>query len=281
MREVFSMKPTDCRDLFTNFALIKIGICRIDLKNRYFIELAFKGTHYFGWQIQPDVPTIQQVLIKALATVLRIQVDVTGAGRTDTGVHATRFYAHFDAPGKKVEGNRNLVFQLNGVLGNDIAIYGIRKVLPDAHARFSALSRTYTYTISRLKDPFRPELEYFYSGVLDMNKMNRAAGILTEYDDFTSFSKLHSHTETNLCKIMEAGWYFQGEKLVFTIRADRFLRNMVRAIVGTLIQVGTGKIEPEDLRRIIEAKDRFAAGPSAPARGLSLTDIEYPENIFV
>ena len=249
--------------------------------HRYFIQLSYQGTQYHGWQIQPDLPTIQNILNKALSTILRENIEVTGAGRTDTGVHAKCFYAHFNSLSKLLKKENNLVFQLNGILPSDIAVQKIVQVKTEAHARFNAISRTYEYHISQGKDPFSRDFEYYFSGKLNFETMNQAARILFDYDDFTSFSKLHTQTESNICKVTEAVWKKKGDKLIFTIKADRFLRNMVRAIVGTLLQVGTGKIKPEDIRNIINSKKRSAAGPSAPAHGLILTNIEYPENIFM
>ena len=246
---------------------------------RYFVQLSFKGTRYHGWQIQPDALSVQEVAEHAFSTLLQENIQVTGAGRTDTGVHASFYILHFDAL-KPVADLPKLVYGLNSFLPADIAIQKIWKVPFEAHARFSALSRTYKYYITFEKDPFGVETAFHYRGSLKFDKMNEAAGILYEYNDFTSFSRLHTDVKTNLCKIYHAGWLRENNRLVFVIKADRFLRNMVRAVVGTLIDVGKGKIPPEQVREIIEKQDRGAAGASAPAKGLFLTHVEYPDNLL-
>jgi tRNA pseudouridine38-40 synthase len=223
---------------------------------------------------------VQEVLEKTLSTKLRAEISVTGAGRTDTGVHSDFYVAHFDSANESLD-QPDFAFQLNSFLPNDIAVQKIRKVPADAHARFDALSRTYRYLIIREKDPFLIETAYFYPLPLDLVSMNQAAELLFEYSDFTSFAKLHTDVKTNNCKISEARWEEDGAQVILTIRADRFLRNMVRAIVGTLLEVGKGKLSFEGFREIIEKKDRGAAGTSAPAHGLSLVAIEYPEQIFI
>lgn len=248
---------------------------------RYFIELAYLGTEYCGWQIQPNANTVQAELEKALSTILRHDISVVGAGRTDTGVHASFFVAHFESPQKNLHWNHKLLVSLNEILPRDIAIKEIVAVTPDAHARFSALSRTYEYHICRHKNPFAIGTSWLYKADLDIDAMKRAASKLLHFTDFTSFSKLGSDVKTNNCKIFFALWEVQEQELVFTIRADRFLRNMVRAIVGTLVDVGRGKISEDEFAAIIEAKDRSLAGTSAPAEGLFLTNIEYPVNVFV
>ena len=245
------------------------------MPHRYFIQLSYKGTNYHGWQIQPNAISVQQIIENALTTVLRESIAVVGAGRTDTGVHASFFILHFDVS-KSVAKTEKLVYKLNSFLPNDIAIQKIWPVENDLHARFSAVSRTYKYYISTQKNPFRTEISLTYILPLDIDKMNQAARILYEYEDFTSFCRLHTDVKTNNCKIILAGWEVKNTQLIFTIKADRFLRNMVRAIVGTLLEVGKGKITIDDFRKIIELKDRGAAGASAPAKGLFLVDIEYP-----
>ena len=247
--------------------------------NRYIIQLSYNGTGYFGWQRQPNSVSVQEVIEKTLSTVLREEIAVVGAGRTDTGVHALFFVLHFDFS-KEITEPEKLVYHLNCFLPGDIAIQNIRKVGNDFHARFSAVSRTYKYFICTEKNPFQTETCYQYTVPLDINKMNEAALVLFEFSDFTSFSKLHTDVKTNNCRIFQAEWKNENKQLVFTIKADRFLRNMVRAIVGTLIEVGKGKLTIEDFRKIIELKDRSAAGTSAPAKGLFLVDIEYPEEMF-
>lgn len=231
--------------------------------------------------MQPNAISVQEVITKTLSAILRKKTEITGAGRTDTGVHASCFYAHFEAETDLSSLKNRFVYQCNGLLPDDIAVQEVIPVKVDAHARFHAISRTYEYHIIRKKDPFHTDLAYFYHGKLSLPLMNEAAAFLVREADFTSFSRLHSPTKTNICKVMEAGWKEENNKLVFTIKADRFLRNMVRAIVGTLLQVGTEKIRPEETENILNKKDRSAAGPSAQARGLFLTDISYPEDLFL
>jgi tRNA pseudouridine38-40 synthase len=246
--------------------------------HRYFAQLSFKGTRYHGWQIQPNAISVQEVLEKALSTILREEISVVGAGRTDTGVHATFYVVHFDIS-EEMRDCQKLVFRLNSLLPPDIAIQKIWQVPKDVHARFSAVSRTYRYYIATEKNPFQTETAFYYHGKLDKEKMNEAAKILFDYNDFTSFSRLHTDVKTNLCSIYQAEWVTEDEMLIFKIKADRFLRNMVRAIVGTLLEVGKGKLSLEGFRKIIEKKDRGSAGSSAPAQGLFLVDVEYPVNI--
>ena len=239
---------------------------------RYAIHLAYNGANYCGWQTQPELPTVQQTLEQALSTLTRSSVAVVGCGRTDTGVHASDFYAHFDSE-KELDGN--LVFKLNSYLPPDMAIFAIFRVAGNFHARFSALSRTYQYHVSDARLPFRQGL---YSRIYfqpDIELMNRAARVLMEYDDFTSFAKLHTDNKTNICHLTEAHWDRVGEELVFTIQSNRFLRNMVRSVTGTLLDVGRGKLTIEGLRSVIEKKNRCAAGVSMPAQGLFLTKVEY------
>lgn len=239
---------------------------------RYAIHLAYNGTNYCGWQTQPSLPTVQQTLEEALTTLLRQPIAIVGCGRTDTGVHASDFYAHFDCQTPLPD---NLVFKLNSFLPPDIAIYNILAVPDNFHARFSALSRTYQYHVSQARLPFAQGLYcriYFHP---DLEAMNGAAAVLMEYDDFTSFAKLHTDNKTNICHLSEAHWDRAGEELVFTITANRFLRNMVRSVTGTLLDVGRGKLDISGLRAIIERKDRCAAGVSMPAQGLFLTHVAY------
>jgi len=242
---------------------------------RYFFKLSYKGTHFHGWQIQPNGITIQGEITKALRLIMK-QPDLTivGAGRTDTGVHAKVFYAHVDFH-SHLDSTEDLKFKLNRFLSSDIAIHDIFEVKPDAHSRFDAQSREYHYFIHQHKEPFSQETSWYLYGNLNVNLMNEAAAKLFSYTDFTSFSKLHTQVKTNNCRIDEARWELQGDNLVFIIKADRFLRNMVRAIVGTLVEVGRGKINIEDFEHIIQNKDRNRAGESAPAQGLFLWDINY------
>lgn len=241
---------------------------------RYFIELAYNGSSYNGWQIQPNAPSVQEELNKALSILLKEEINVVGAGRTDTGVHAAFYVAHFDVSVEQNDTN-HLVYKLNRMTGKGIAIRKIYPVPADKHARFSACSRTYKYFIDKEKDPFTADYAFRPFPPPDIRRMNEACKILFEYEDFTSFSKLHTDTKTNNCKIMWAEWEDTGKQLVFTIRADRFLRNMVRAVVGTLLEVGQGKMEIENFRKIIEIKDRCSAGMSVPGHALFLWDIEY------
>lgn len=240
---------------------------------RYCIHLAYNGTNYCGWQTQPNVPSVQQTIEEALSTLLRQKVGILGCGRTDTGVHASDFYAHFDQEG---ELPANLVFKLNSFLPPDIRIFDIMMVKDDFHARFDATSRTYQYHVSNQRLPFKQGLcarIYFYP---DIDRMNEAARVLMEYEDFTSFAKLHTQVKTNICHLYEAHWDMDDEEFVFTIKANRFLRNMVRSVTGTLLDVGRGALSLEGLRTIIEKKDRCAAGVSMPPEGLFLTKVEYP-----
>ncbi len=244
---------------------------------RYFIYLSYDGARYHGWQIQPNGISVQEVLGKALSTLLHEPIEVTGAGRTDAGVNASLMVAHFDTT---QEVNEQLVYRLNKFLPQDIAISNIRKVKDDAHARFSATSRTYHYYVITAKSPFEP-YAYRFPQPLDFNKMNEAARTLYDYIDFTSFSKLHTDVKTNNCRIMHAEWtQVSPIKWQFTIKADRFLRNMVRAIVGTLLDVGRDVLTIEQFREIIEKKDRCSAGMSVPGHALFLADITYPDNLF-
>ncbi len=244
---------------------------------RYFIYLSYDGTNYHGWQIQPNADSIQARLSHSLSLLMEHDVEVIGAGRTDTGVHASMMVAHFDAGTIRPD----LASKLNRMLPPDIVIHRVIPVRDDAHARFSATSRTYQYHVITRRNPFLRHYTYHFTQPLDFDLMNKAASRLFDYTDFTSFSKLHTDVKTNNCRIMYAQWEHNGDEWVFTIRADRFLRNMVRAIVGTLLDVGRGAISIDDFCRIIERKDRQAAGASVPGNALFLTDIQYPEDIFV
>lgn len=250
------------------------------MKTRYFIKLSFKGTHYHGWQIQPNANTVQQVLNEDFSLLLGEKVRVTGCGRTDTGVHASVFYAHFDGKVKWF-GDQDFIFKINNKLPADIAIHEILPVKAGAHARFDALSRTYEYRIHRRKEVFNTDLAHYIYGELDFASMQAASDILKDYTDFTSFSKVDTDTNTNNCKIQSARWDITEDTMVFSIQADRFLRNMVRAIVGTLLDVGFRRKDLDGFRQIIEKRNRSDAGTSAPARGLFLTDVKYPPEIFI
>lgn len=242
---------------------------------RYFISLGYRGAPFHGWQIQPNAISVQEIVEKALSTVLRLSVSIVGAGRTDTGVNARIMYAHFDYDGNIKDKSRFLI-SVNRLVGKDIAIYDIIPVSDSTHARFDALSRTYCYFVTFRKSPFFYPLSWYCPNGLDLNIMNEAASCLLETEDFTSFAKLHSDAKTNICKVTYAKWELKGNDVaVFTITADRFLRNMVRAIVGTLVDVGRGKMSVREFKEIIERKDRCAAGQSMPGEALFLWDVKY------
>jgi len=246
---------------------------------RYFIEISFKGTNYHGWQLQPNALSVQALLEAALRTLLREEIKTTGAGRTDTGVHAKYFVAHFETENQLPCNPADFIYKANALLPKDIAVQNIYAVKTDAHARYSAISRTYRYTISRVKDPFETEFSWCYSVPIDLDIMNKAADKLSEFTDFTSFSKLHSDVKNNNCMIFGAAWTIHGSQLEFTIRANRFLRNMVRSIVGTMIDLGRGKLKLDDFTAIVNRRNRNLAGFSAPAQGLTLMHVEYPADI--
>lgn len=248
------------------------------MMQRYFLELAYNGKNYNGWQVQDNAPSVQQAINDAISVVLQQKVNIVGCGRTDTGVHARQFYAHFDTEDYPQELDLNsLKNKLNGILSSDISIYSIFPVKTDLHARFSAIKRTYEYKITTRKDPFDFDYTYYLPYSLNIDLLNEAANLLLTYSDFTSFSKLHTQVKTNNCKIEKAHWESKDHSLVFKISADRFLRNMVRAIVGTLIDVGREKISIQDFKTIIESKNRSNAGLSVPAKGLYLTEVKYPD----
>jgi len=245
---------------------------------RYFLICSFFGKHYHGWQRQPSDLSVQEVLEDCLGKLLGSTVEIVGAGRTDAGVHARVMYAHFDWSGNlPVE----LVHRLNAFLPGDIAVQQVFPVQPEAHARFDALSRTYQYFVVQQKDPFSKDTAFYQNHPLDFVLMNQAAALLTEFEDFKAFSKSRTDVKTYLCSISHARWKEEGACWVFTITADRFLRNMVRAIVGTLLEVGKGNLLPEDVKTIIKSRDRSRAGVSVPAKGLYLTGISYPELIHL
>ena len=241
---------------------------------RYFITFSYDGTAYHGWQIQPHSVTVQEELQKALSTLMRKPMEVVGAGRTDTGVHARKMIAHFDHD--EVLDCSQLVYKMNKILPRDIAVQHVEPVADDMHARFSAKSRTYHYYVHLDKNPFLRSYSWQVYGNPDFELMNRAARVLMEYKDFTSFSKVNTDTKTNDCTITEARWDRVGEdQWRFTVTANRFLRNMVRAIVGTLMEVGRGRMTIEQLRSVIEAKDRCRAGDSVPGNALFLVEVLY------
>ena len=248
---------------------------------RYFIELSFTGTNYYGWQIQPDSVSVQQTLEKAASTVLREEINFTGCGRTDTGVHAINYTAHFDTGFSPDQlHNTDLVYKLNRILPDDIAIHNITRVKPDANARFSALNRSYKYHICRKKDPFMINRAWLMERELNFEAMQQASQLLFKYNDFESFSKVNTQVNHFRCDIMEAGWTQKDHLWIFHIKADRFLRNMVRAIVGTITDVGLEKITIAEMEEIIKSKNRINAGYSVPGCGLYFMGAEYPREIY-
>lgn len=240
---------------------------------RYFIQFAYNGTHYHGWQIQPNASSVQETLNKAFSVLLNEEISIMGAGRTDTGVHASEMFGHFDT--EKTLDVPVLVHKLNSYLPKDIAIFDLIPLHNDAHCRFDAKKRTYEYHINTVKNPFLEELSWYVNQKLDLDLMNQAAQILLKHTDFQCFSKVHTDVNNFDCTIFEAFWKKENNKLIFTISANRFLRNMVRAIVGTLINIGLKKITLTDFENIIASKSREKAGFSVPAHGLYLTKIDY------
>ena len=245
---------------------------------RYLLRLAYNGLTFNGRQIQPSSPSVQETLEQKLSMLLGEEIKVTGCGRTDTGVHANDFYAHFDCVKDGLD-TEQLHYKLNAVVPNSIVIKALQGVQKDFHARFSATARQYHYYITLVKNPFN-ENRWWVRQSLDVHAMQKAASFILDYSDFTSFSKLHTDAKTNICDVMEVELNLIGEEIVISITANRFLRNMVRAIVGTLVEIGLGKRSPEDMKRIIEARDRGEAGVSAPAQGLFLSAIQYPDELI-
>ncbi len=246
---------------------------------RYFIQLSYNGSSYHGWQIQPNAVTVQETIQDALSKLLNTNISITGAGRTDTGVHAFQMFAHFDVD--ETLDTENLTFKLNSFLPKDIAIQSIFQVNADAHTRFHAIKRSYDYKISLKKNVFLFDYTHYVHQKLDVDKMNEAANILLEYTNFQCFSKSNTDVKTYNCKIEQAQWKQEGNLLIFTISADRFLRNMVRAIVGTLLNIGLSKIAVSDMHKILASKERSEAGFSVPSKGLYLTEVLYPDNIKI
>lgn len=250
-----------------------------DKTQRYFLELSYKGSPFHGWQVQQNAFTIQECLEKALSTYFRRSIVVMGSGRTDTGVHAQQQVCHFDL--QDFELGENFLKAINAILPKEIAILAIRKVIPEAHARFNAIRRSYFYRITFSKNPFLQDLSWQLFQQPDVNAMNEAAKILLEYEDFECFSKVNTEVKHFRCTIYAAYWELKEEQLLFHITANRFLRGMVRSIVGTLLEVGKGHRPVEDLHQIIVSKDRNQAGKAAPAKGLFLSQIEYPKPIYL
>ena len=247
---------------------------------RYLLELSFNGSNYHGWQIQPKSISVQETIEKCISTILNKKTTIVGAGRTDAGVHASYFCAHFDST-KIIEDKTDFVYKLNSFLPNDISIYNLHKVSDDFHARFDALSRTYQYKLNTKKNPFLIDGAYFLKKDINFSKMNLAALKLYNYKDFKCFSKSNTDVHTFDCNITNAKWRFEESYWLFEISANRFLRNMVRAIIGTLIEIGEGKNEINHMDKVIMSKNREEAGYSVPAHGLYLTDIIYPENFLL
>jgi len=245
---------------------------------RYFIEIAYNGKNYFGWQRQPKQISVQQVLEETLSTLFRKEIKLTGAGRTDAGVHAKQLFAHFDFD--EIEGFEELIFRMNSFLPKDISVKNIIEVKEDAHARFDAVEREYEYIISLEKDPFLQDFAFQINNKPNLDLMNQAAELLLHHKDFQCFSRSKTDVKTYNCTIAKAHWEAKNNRLIFTIAADRFLRNMVRAIVGTLLDVGYGKTTLEDFKAILNSKSREEAGASAPAHGLYLTKVVYPGTIL-
>ena len=245
---------------------------------RYFIKLSYDGSAYHGWQNQPNAISVQEVIEKSLSTILNNDIEIVGAGRTDTGVHAKEMFAHFDYDLPLAD---EFVFRMNSLLPKDIAIQNVFEMPSDAHARFDAVARTYNYHIHLFKDPFLNHFSYQYGRTLDLEKMNSACNILYDYSDFQCFSKSNTDVKTYDCEITMAQWSHFENRYVFTISANRFLRNMVRAIVGTMLMIGNGKLEVEELHNIIKSKNRSNAGFSVPSHGLYLTEVRYPEHYNV
>ncbi len=246
---------------------------------KYFLQFSYNGKVYHGWQNQPNAITVQQILEQTMATILREPVSLMGAGRTDAGVHAKQMFAHFDM--NEISNIPELVYKLNAMLPDDIAVQTIVEVTSEAHARFDAVSRTYEYWVIPQKNPFFSDSAHYVKRPLNVQKMNEAAQLLLQFNDFECFSKSNTDVHTYLCEISEAAWQEKGVLLVFTITANRFLRNMVRAIVGTLLDVGSGKSTVDDVKAIINSKNRSKAGTSVPAKGLYLTKVIYPKSIFI
>lgn len=243
---------------------------------RYFFKIAYKGTNYAGWQKQPNADTVQETVETQFSKLFsNKEIPILGCGRTDAGVHASQFYFHVDLEEKYQR--EELTYKLNNMLPFDIAVESIHEVAPESHARFDATSRTYRYYLHKQKDPFKENDSWYFPKVLDVESMNKAATFLIGKRDFTSFSKLHTDVKTNICDLTSAFWKEEhGDTLYFEISANRFLRNMVRAIVGTLLEVGIGNFEPSYIKKIIEAKNRSEAGVSVPAHGLYLSEVKYP-----
>lgn len=252
---------------------------RIKIKRdgmRFRLHLAYHGGAYHGWQRQPNAVTVQEVIERALSQLFQQEIELIGAGRTDTGVHARFYVAHFDATALPIPTER-LLYVLNGLLPRDIVLFEIAEASPTFHARFDATRRTYEYLLLRHKDPFLTDEAYLYTAPLDFQRLNEGAHLLTHYEDFASFCKTGTDAHTTICHLFESTWEVKGNLWVYRVAADRFLRNMVRALVGTLLDLGRKRISLNEFQQIIEAKDRGMAGASAPPQGLYLVNVEYPQ----
>ena len=247
--------------------------------SRYLLAFSYDGGSFHGYQIQPNATTVQSLLQDKLSLLLGFKLEIVGSSRTDTGVHAHQQFAHFDLPeGKKVK--ENAVFRLNRMLPDSLVVKGIYKVSDDFHARFAALSRTYEYRISPIKNPFNSAFSYRFGVELDVEAMNQAAALFFKHTDYQCFSKVKTEVTTFECTIMQAFWAYRGDELIFTIQGNRFLRGMVRAVVGTLLELGQGRLTLTQLQEILDSKDRCKAGRAVPAHGLHLVEVEYPASIF-
>ncbi|MFM2401448.1 MAG: tRNA pseudouridine(38-40) synthase [Bacteroidota bacterium] len=247
--------------------------------SRYLLAFSYDGGSFHGYQIQPNATTVQSLLQDKLSLLLGFKLEIVGSSRTDTGVHAHQQFAHFDLPvGKKVK--ENAVFRLNRMLPDSLVVKGIYKVSDDFHARFAALSRTYEYRISPIKNPFNSAFSYRFGVELDVEAMNQAAALFFKHTDYQCFSKVKTEVTTFECTIMQAFWAYRGDELIFTIQGNRFLRGMVRAVVGTLLELGQGRLNMTQLQEILDSKDRCKAGRAVPAHGLHLVEVEYPASIF-
>lgn len=243
---------------------------------RYFLSLAYKGSAYHGWQTQPNAVAVQEVLDKALKVFFRFNVETLGCGRTDSGVHATQFYVHLDLPAQLEIDQEKFLKSINSLLPADISVSALILVKEDAHARFDATLRAYQYHVHFQKDPFKTDTSWLIKDELDLQAMQKAASIIKEYQDFGAFCKSKADNFTNICHIQKSEWEQTSNGLIYHVSANRFLRNMVRAIVGTLVDVGKGKIAAETMHQIIQSQNRSSAGASVPACGLYLTQVQYP-----
>ncbi len=245
---------------------------------RYFMDITYRGTEYNGWQVQPNGKTIQEEIEKGLSLLLRKETSITGSGRTDTGVHANQQMAHFDA--ESID-ETHIAYKLNSLLPSDIAINAIKQVSIDANARFDAITRKYHYYIHQYKDPFQKGRSYYFTPVLNVEEIQKGCAIIKNWQNFECFSRVHTEVNHFNCEISEINWLAHDFNHLFQIKANRFLRGMVRAIVGTLIDVGLEKTTLDDLRSILESNDRTKAGRAVPAEGLFLQEVSYPEEIYL